>query len=132
MLRRLVTQSTERLLREPSPAKSTMRDTRPLITRWRTRLCLLMLYASVSIVVSIVNVLTSLLQADDGVRVVVLLIDRILIFCHGVALVALFGFADDVTEPIFTQLRRWLAACLLGNPEAPITAFPPSASGFWG
>ena len=64
MLRRLVTQSTERLLREPSPAKSTMRDTRPLITRWRTRLCLLMLYASVSIVVSIVNVLTSLLQAS--------------------------------------------------------------------
>ena len=100
---------------------------------------LLMLYACLSMAVSVVTTSARLMaspdQADDGVQLELLLIDRTLIFCHGVALAGLFGFSAHVVGPIASTLRRYhgrLAACLVGHEEAPLTAFPRSASGFWG
>ena len=135
LLRQLVASSTERLPRQPREHMMAARQARlgvPLINRWRTRLSLLLLYAAISMLVSIITIVTSALQTEDSIFLVMLLIDRILIFCHGLALFALFGGTEEVAGPITTAVRRQLAACLVGIPEAPITAFPRSESGFWG
>lgn len=135
LLRRLVEASAERLLRlplEPSESFDNPSRSLPLIRRWQSRLVLLMLYASLSMIVSVATITESFTHFYDGVWLELIIIDRTLIFCHGVSLALLFGFSSEVVGPVSSKLRRWLAACLVGNEEAPITAFPRAESGIWG
>ena len=92
-----------------------------------------MVYGTLSMLVSMVNDITSVTHHDeDGLRLVVLLLDRCLIFCHAIALLALFGFKAEVADPLSNILMRGLAECLGGSEEGPISAFPRAESGYWG
>ena len=79
----------------------------PLIRLWRTRLCLLQLWSCLSLLLSISVELASLSEVDDTIGLVLLLLDRCLIFLLPLALVALFGFTPEVTW----RLRRFVRAC---------------------
>ena len=134
---RLLVASSERLRERASATRRCnvldAAQLTPLILRWRTQLCLLMVYGLISMAVTMVNLITSLAHEDaDGLRLVVLLIDRTFIFCHPVALFALFGCTTEIAGPISKHLMYALAVCLVGNSETPIHAFPRSASGYWG
>ena len=107
--------------------------TEPLLIRWRNRLRMMLLFATLSMLLSLTTVLISMHDGKlDGTEVVVRLADRMAIFCHALALLALFGTAPEVYEPLALRLGRCLAACLDGSSEGQIRAFPRSASGVWG
>ena len=44
---------------------------------------------------------------------------------------AVFGLSDEVAGPLWSSLRRGLAAALAGSEDAEITAFPQRISGFY-
>jgi predicted permease len=105
----------------------------PLLLRWRTRLCLLQLCASLSMLLSLTNGVTSLHGGlvQDGTQAIFALLDRLCVFFHAIALFLLFGLTKEVSGPITSRVRHCLGACLFGNAEAEIRAFPRSASGFF-
>ena len=122
-------------LLEPTPATQAARHVHwePLLVRWRTQLCLLEMFAVVSMLLSVTTDATSLHEGvADGIQNIVRVLDQVIIFAHAIVLTALFGLSEEVNGPLWSRLRRCLAAILVGNSEAEITAFPRSASGFWG
>ena len=97
------------------------------------QLCLLEMFAVVSMLLSVTTDATSLHEGvADGIQNIVRVLDQVIIFAHAIVLTALFGLSEEVNGPLWSRLRRCLAAILVGNSEAEITAFPRSASGFWG
>ena len=116
-----------------TPAERHVAHREPLLMRWRTRLCLLELYAVLSMLLSVTTVSTSLHEGvPDGLQTVVSIIDRIAIYGHALVIPALFGLTDEVAATLWSRVRTCLAALLVGDAEGEITAFPRSVSGFWG
>ena len=109
----------------------------PLLVRWRTRLCLLQMYGTLSILLSITAAISAshdreYAEDEDGVQSILRHTDRLTIFAHALVLLALFGLTDEVVGPLWSRLRRCLASALVGDSAAEITAFPRTVSGFWG
>ena len=131
---RRVLQTSQAPAPGPQPRPGSI-NWQPLLVRWRTRLCLLQLYAALSMLLSVTTVSTFLQEADvaaDGIQGVVRLADRICIYAHAIVITALFGLTDEIIEPLWSRVRTCLAAALVGDAQGEITAFPQSASGFWG
>ena len=109
---------------------------KPLVLQWRTRLCLLQGYALLSMLLTVIVSISSMRadgkeEAHDGTQVILMLIDKLAISCHAIALFALFGLTEEIVGPLGGRVRSCLASCLFGNADARITAFPRVASGFF-
>ena len=128
-----------RLLQSPLLARRapTASPAMPLILRWRTRLCLLHMYAVLSMLLSLTALITSLHDTErskpaplDGIQLVVTLVDRMAIFSHAIILAMLFGLTREVSGPIAQGLGRCVRYLLVGSAEEELTAFPRALSGF--
>ena len=93
----------------------------------------LLVYALLSILFSLTVSATALQDGSmqEGTHIVLVIIERLAVFSHAIALLLLFGLTTEVSGPVSSRLRRCLAACPVGNSEEPITAFPRNASGFF-
>ena len=115
-------------------AERVTRERTPLLVRWRTRLCLLMAYAVLSMLLSVTTVSTSLQNHahDENIQIFVRLLDQIALFLHALVLAGLFGFTDEVAGPLWSKLGTCLAALLASDADGEVAAFPRRVQGFWG
>ena len=102
---------------------------------WRTRISLLLLYMVLSMVAAMAATLSFLSPAggsESGIMLEVRLIDCVLLYSHGPFLAVLFGFAPELTEPLFRG-GRWLYRKLYArtSPTQPVRRMPRTFSGIW-
>ncbi len=144
--------------REAPPTEGAGSDAPPqpsaarLLRRWRGRLCLLELYAAVSMLTSLTTTLYTLLRpADaDAVQAELLFVDSALLHCHGIAVLCLFALSPEVLTATGGDrlLGSWARRCRLcvarcmpaastsgalpTDSNAPARPLPRNSSGFWG
>ena len=78
------------------------------LLRWKTRVSLLLLFVVLSSLASLCVLVASATRGvlSSGVQLEVLLLGRMLLFAHGIALFALFGTARELVNPLLASFTR--------------------------